>query len=81
MRIILGFQTTSRREVGNYKVSAVKIKVKVKETYNIVKGKMDMDSHADTTVAGANSCILLYTGKNVTYLHTGMITMQKPMFE
>ena len=28
-----------------------------------MEGKMDMDSHADTTVAGANCCVLSYTGK------------------
>ena len=41
-------------------IAAVK---QIERPQKIVEGKMDMDSHADTTVAGANCCVLSYTGK------------------
>ena len=52
-----------RRECINAhgrRISTVRKKAKVNP---IVQGKIEMDSHADTTVAGANCCILSYTGK------------------
>ena len=32
-------------------------------SYKVVYGRSELDSHADTTVTGANCCILQYTGK------------------
>ena len=32
-------------------------------SYKVVYGRIDLDYHADTTVAGSNCCILNYTGK------------------
>ena len=29
----------------------------------VVHGRSELDSHSDTTVAGANSCLFQYTGK------------------
>ena len=49
-----------RRDANTRVIVTVK---KIEIPQKIVEGKMDMDSHADTTVAGANCCILLYTGK------------------
>ena len=60
LRIISGFQSMSRRDTDTRKISSVQ---KTNGPQKVVQGKLDMDSHADTNVAGANCFILSYTGK------------------
>ena len=50
----------SRRDTDTRKILSVQ---KANRPQKVVQGKLDMDSHADTNVAGANCCILSYTGK------------------
>ena len=58
IRRICHFRSISRR-VSSAMVSAVK----KRESAPITSGRIELDSHADTIVAGANCTILEYTGK------------------
>ena len=73
LRIISGFQSKSRRNIDTRKVSSVK---KADKPHKVVQGKLEMDSHAYTNVAGANCYILEYTGKSVAFRLIGRITRQ-----
>ena len=54
--IICHFRST--RRVSSAIMSAAK-----RESVSITSGRIELDSHADTIVAGANCTILEYTGK------------------
>ena len=47
---------------GQRRISSSKA-TKKSSTFNLISGKCELDSHADTTVAGSNCVILQYTGK------------------
>ena len=59
-------------------ISAIK---KKKEALPIAQGKIEMDSHAETTVAGANYYVLSHTGKecNASPCHDDHDAIQKTL--
>ena len=65
IRMVAGFDTSTRRStqlilgVKRFISSAIKTNQKIQT----VTSRSEFDSHADTCVAGANCCILSYTGK------------------
>ena len=57
LRTIAQFNSTNRRNIAAMKAN------KKKTTSELKIGKVELDSHADTIVAGSNCVIMHYTGR------------------
>ena len=59
---VSSFITTNHRTISPRTISATSKSSSLKNE-DIVMGRSELDSHADTIVAGANCCVIYYTGR------------------
>lgn len=63
IRMIATFRSSNRRFISDVNSRTREPAIRLKNPLKTVYGRVELDSHADTIVAGANCCILSYTGR------------------